>query len=182
MNLRKFLSMSLLAALLVGAIAFAFPGSSVAAQAPTPQPKDPAAKASQVGARLEKAYQAAQKMLDQQAQRFERADAYISKAEALIAKAKANGKDTTVLDEALAQIKTKEADAKKLHEDAANILKNHAGFDANGKVTDRAAAKETLQSASEPAKEAHQFFGDAWKALKDAVKSWRQANPAKTTH
>jgi len=180
MNLRKLFTMGLVAMLLVGAIAFALPGGSVAAQAPTPQPKDPQAKTQQAGFRLEKAFAAEQKLLEKQAQHFDRADAIIAKTEALVAKAKANGKDTTAIEAALAQLKTKEADARKLHDDAAVILATHSGFDANGKVIDAGAAKVTVQSAKEPLKEVHTFFSDALKATRDALKEWRQNHPKPT--
>jgi hypothetical protein len=187
MNLRKCLTMGMLAVLLVGAIAFAFPGGSAAAQAPTPtipgappQPKDGQAMLEKAGLRLEKAYQLQQRMLNRQAQHFKRADAAIGKIENMLEKAKANGKNTASVEAVLAQLKAKEVEAKKLHEDAANILKSHTGFDANGKVTDREAARETLKGAGENMKESRTFFGEAWKALREAVKSWREANPKPT--
>ncbi|MDO8972048.1 MAG: hypothetical protein Q7U74_15245 [Saprospiraceae bacterium] len=179
--------MGMLVVLLVGAIAMAFPGGSVAAQAPTPQlpgaspqPKDPQARLEKAGLRLERAFQLQQRMLEIQAQHFERVDARFSKIESMLVKAKANGKDTAGVEAVLAQLKTKETDAKKLHKDAARILKTHAGFDASCKVTDREAAKETLKDAGEKMKESRNFFGEVWEAVREAVKSWRESNPKLT--
>lgn len=180
MNLRKFFTLSMLAILLVGAIAFAFPGGSVAAQAPTPQPKDPQAKIQHAGLRLEKAFRAEQKLLKEQAQNIARMDRLIRQTEGWIEKAKANGQDTAAVEAAIAQLKTKLAEAKKLHEEAASILKTHTGFDASGKVTDPAAAKETLKSAAEPMKEARTILSEARKAVMEAIKAWREAHPKPT--
>ena len=75
MNLRKWLTMGMLAALMVGIIALAIPGGRVAAQAPNPQPKDPQARLEKAGVRLEKAFRLQQRLLEKQAQHFKRADA-----------------------------------------------------------------------------------------------------------
>ena len=170
--------MGILAVLLVGMMAFAFPGGSVAAATPTPQPpKDPQVQAARINARLERAFKALQKIVEQQARHMKRADALIGKAEVLITRAKANGKDTAALEAAVAAYKTKEIEFKKLNSAAADILKTHAGFDANGKVVNRDLAKQTLQDGHEQVKDARGLFSDALKKLHETFKAWREANP-----
>jgi hypothetical protein len=181
MNLKKILSMSLLAALIVGLIALAFPLNSVAAQAPTPQPKDPAAKAEKTFyPQMEKLFKAEVKQLKEQAQNFKQAGVFTAKIEKFVAKAKENGKDTAALEAALAQFKTKAAEAKKFHDAAAAILKTHAGFDDKGKVTDPALAKDTLKEAGDALRDGRKVAVEAMKVLREAFKAWREANPKPT--
>jgi ElaB/YqjD/DUF883 family membrane-anchored ribosome-binding protein len=178
MNFRKIMTMGILAVLLVGLVALAFPVGSVFADTPTPQPqKDPQALAGRINARLEKAFRELQKMVDNQARHMQRADDFIARAETLIGKAKANGKDTSALEAAVAAFKAKESDFKKLNSAAADILKTHAGFDANGKVVNRDQARQTLQDGREKMSSARELFTNALKKLHEAFKTWRQANP-----
>jgi len=180
MNIRKSIGMGILTVLLVGMMAFVLPSGSVAAQAPTPPTqKDPLAQEARINARLEKAFAALQKMVEKQAQHLERAEAFVGKAEGWISKAKANGKDTAALEAAVTAFKSKEAEAKKLNGTAANIVKTHAGFDANGKVVNRDQARQTLQDGNQPLKEARGVFGEALKNLHETFKAWREANPLK---
>ncbi len=181
MNIRKGLTSGFLVFLLVGLLAFAFPGGSALAQAPTPQPKkDPQVQGARMNVRLEKAFQALQKLVEKQSQNIRRADAFIGKVEGLIGKAKANGKDTRALEAAVTEFKSKRAEAAQLNSAAANILKTHAGFDANGKVTNPEQAKETLKNGREQVKDAREVFTGALKQLRDAFKTWRSANPPAT--
>lgn len=178
MNLKKFLSMSLLAALIVGLIALAFPFNTVSAQAPNPPSKTPDAKVEKSSnPQLERLFKAEIRQVKEQAQNFKRAAAFTAGVEKLIAKAKENGKDTAALEAAVAQFKTKAAEAKKLHETAAATLKTHAGFDDKGKVTDPALAKTTLKTAGDALRDARKVAAEALKDLREASKAWREANP-----
>ncbi len=181
MNFRKFLPISLLVALILGVVVLAFPGGIAAAQAPTPPVKDPQAQIARINARLEKLFQGEQKMLDKQAQNLDKLDQLTTRVADLIAKAKANGKDTAALEAALTTFKGKQADARTQHSAAADLIKAHGGFDANGKVTDRAQAKDTVSSGHNLLQDARQTIVQAAKDFRDAVKSWRSANPPKVT-
>jgi hypothetical protein len=177
-NLKKFLSLSLLAALIVGLIALVLPLNSVAAQAPTPQPKTPAAKAEKASyPQLEKLFKAEVKQVKEQVQNFKKAGAFTANVEKLIARAKKNGKDTASLEAALAQFKSKAAEAKKFNETAAATLKTHAGFDDKGKVTDPALAKDTLKTAGDALRDGRKIAVEALKTLREVFKAWHEANP-----
>jgi hypothetical protein len=180
MNWRKILSMFLVAVVAVSVVAIAVSNGNVAAQTPTPtqQPKDPQAQAANAAARLEKLYQAELKMVDNQATNFGKVTDLTSKVNALIAKAKANGKDTSVLEAGLTQFTAKTSDAQKIHDGAASLLQAHVGFDANGKVVDRAAARDTLQNGRSQLQDARQLVGQAIKDFRQTVKTWRDANQA----
>jgi hypothetical protein len=63
-----------------------------------------------------------------------------------------------------------------LHDQAASLLANPAGFDANGKVTDRKTALETLRQAGEALRRAHLGITEASLDLRDAVRAFVKAN------
>lgn len=178
MTIRKFFTTAVLAVLLVGLLAFAFPNGSAAAQTPTPQPKRaPQEQTQRINGRLEKAFAGLQKLVEKQSQNLQRADKFIAKVEDLIGKAKANGQDTSALEAAVAAFKTQRGEAAKLNSAVADIIKAHAGFDASGKVINPEQAKNTLETGHDSLKEARGIFVDAFKNLRETFKAWREANP-----
>jgi len=128
------------------------------------------------GRRLELAFKKLNRWLEAQAKHLERASNGQPKLQELIERAKANGKDVSALEAALAAFNASVAEAQAAHDEAAAILSSHAGFDANGKVIDKELAKQTLESAGEALKEAHQILREAEKTLKQAVREWMKAN------
>lgn len=178
----KFFSIGVLAVIIVGMMALAFPASAFA-QAPQPPSKAPQVQdgKGQIGKRLEWAFKMAERRLREQAFLFKRMDQGIKKAEQLVDKLKANGKDTKALEAALAAFKAKKAEAFKSHEAAAAILKEHKGFDTPGKVSDPAQARETIKSANEKMTEARKVVGPAYREFMKVVREWMEANKPKET-
>lgn len=181
MNTRKILSIGILAVLIVGLFLAAFPARTVSAQTPTPEPKGQQMDGKRVDARLERIFKAQQRALERQAVHFERVAKAVDRVQALITRAKANGRDTSLIEAALEKFKAKVAEAKKAHDAAAATLKTHAGFSNDGKVVDRTQARETIKTAHEQLRSVRQIFAGMWKALHEAIKAWRQANPPKIT-
>ena len=183
----KTISFSLGLALLIGGIALAFPiGTVVAATladtAPPPTSEEQSleqAKNSHPG--MERAYKIELKVLDRQAKFLVRGEKIIGKAEEIISKLKSNGKETSILERALAQLKKDVVEARKVHDKAAGLLTTHAGFDQNGKVVDEVQAKQTLVSARDNLKEFRTIWkgslGDVRKAIKDFRKDNQARNP-----
>ena len=68
-------------------------------------------------------------------------------------------------------------DAKPIYESAKGIINSHQGFDANGKVTDPEKAKETVKAMHEKMQEIKAAMDGTGKALRDAIKAFREANP-----
>lgn len=104
-------------------------------------------------------------------------DDAIMRAEELIAKAKENGKDVTAIESALAAYKAALEKGKPLYEQAKSIVAEHAGFDANGKVTNTETARQTVQKLGDVLKQYRETTGPALKALREAIKAYREANP-----
>ena len=107
---------------------------------------------------------------------FAKADQRIAKAQTLIDKAKANGKDVTALQTALDNFSAAVAQAKTIYDSAQSLVSAHAGFDSAGKVTDATQAKATIKSLRDIFKQIRQTVQGPRQALVQAVKAFRQAN------
>jgi hypothetical protein len=168
-------SLVTLVGLLVGALALAFPA---AVQAQDTNPPTQSAPTTPVE-KLEKAYQAELKHLDAQTKRLEAADTRTQKAAERIANLKSKGKDTTVLEQELADFKDSLKSAHSDHDSAASILSTHAGFDASGKVTDAKLAQDTVQQARRLLRETPQTLRPAIRDLVRAVRQFIRDNRRK---
>lgn len=151
----------LLAALMYGGIA------SAASPAPQGQPGDTA---------LENFLMREQNAFDGQAARLQAANTIIDKVQNWIDNRSAAGKDTSALQGALDAYKTQIASAQTDHEAAGAVLSGKAGFDADGKVTDRRAAFETVKSAGKSLRRAHRTLVQSTIDFRNAVLTWRKAN------
>ena len=99
-----------------------------------------------------------------------------SKAQTLIDKANAEGKDTYALVSALSVYKSQIGTAQSAHDSAAAILAAHAGFDDSGKVTDVETAHATLKSVRQTLKDGRESLRDGTREFRRAVRGWRKAN------
>lgn len=170
---RYFLLFALLAAA-IGSLAFA-PLPPTLAEAPTPQPKLP--KWSEIrGETLELMFKRETAWLEQQVQHLKKMDEIAARAQTLITQAAAEGKDVAGLQTALDAFKGQQTAGLASHQKAAEILKTRSGFDAAGKVTDRTAARETVNSARKALRECHLTVQAAMRKLNLAVREWRQAH------
>lgn len=166
----------------VAAASLAFAPAAVQAQSggPTPQPASPAASPAKLEKRnalLERAYVREQARLKIQTNRLDRAGTAENKLETLIAKARGNGKDVSALESALSAFRDQVEIAQTAHDQAAALLTTHSGFDANGKVTDATAARQTVDGAHKSLTDAGVAFQKATADLRSAVRTWRKANP-----
>jgi len=106
-----------------------------------------------------------------------KADEFVAKVQKLLDRAKANGKDVAAVQSALDAFVESAKDAKPIYEGAKGIINSHQGFDANGKVTDPAKAKETIKALHEKTQEIKTAMDGTGKALREAIKAFREANP-----
>ncbi len=164
-------------ALLASAFAFAplAPAYADNGTPPTPTPNN-GAKADE---RLAQAYTRTQSWLKEQTDNLGKANDAAVKAQTQIDTLKAKGKHTSTLEAALAAFKTQVVAAQTDHDKAVGILSTHAGFDAQGKVTDRTQARQTLTSARQSLEDAHLTLRQALLDLHVAIRDWRKANAPK---
>lgn len=164
-HLRRF-TIALLVALM--AIA-ATVGSAFAAPGPGNQP--PANPAG-----LTRAYREQQARLKLQDLRLKHAAEFAGKVEAMVAKLKAQGKDTAALERALAEYRAAIERARSEWQAAAATLAKHAGFGDDGKVTNADQARATLKDAHGHMEQTHKIAHEAFVALRKAMAEFRKAN------
>ena len=126
--------------------------------------------------RLEELLRREQYALERQGERLAHTEEVKEKTQALIEKAQEKGLDTSDLEAALAAYQERLPVAQEHHDQAAGILANPAGFDPQGKVTDRKEALKTLRSAGEELRRAHLKITEASMDLRKAVRAFLQAN------
>lgn len=131
--------------------------------------------------RLEQAWARELKIYDRIGKVYDNNDARLAKAQALIDKAKANGKDVTAVQAALDAFEAALKSGQPTYESMKGIINSHQGFDANGKVTDAEKALSTVKDMRAKLLELKTEMNGTGKALREAVKAFRQANkPAST--
>jgi len=178
MLFKKTILLALVAALATLGVA-SLPFVSVfAAGADDPQPPQPGGqvtneKLEQVWARLQRAYEKIGKG-------FDHADEFAARVQKLIDRAKENGKDVSAVQSALDAFEAASKEAHPLYESGKGIVNSHQGFDANGKVTDPEKAKETIQAMREKLQEIKAAMNGTGKALREAIRDFREANPRPT--
>ncbi|MFN8433253.1 MAG: hypothetical protein U0V18_04505 [Anaerolineales bacterium] len=159
-------------AVLVAALTFAaIPVTSAYAADDTPP-----AKGELTDEKMEEIWARASQAFERLGKAFEDTDAYIAKIQSMIDKAAANGKDVSSLQSALDAYKAALVASKPAYEQLATTMEAHAGFDANGKVTDSETAKATLKQVRDEMKALKESMGGTFKALREAVKAFREAN------
>jgi predicted nucleic acid-binding Zn-ribbon protein len=126
--------------------------------------------------RLEKFWARQLQAYERLGKAFEDADAKIAKFQERIDKASENGKDVTALQAALDAYESALNAAQPKYAGIESIVTTHAGFDANGKVTDAEQAKATIEQMRTSMQEVKSTMGGTFKALREALQAFREAN------
>lgn len=129
-----------------------------------------------INTRLENLLMREKIALNNQADRLAHTDDVVAKTEAFIQRMKDKGLDTSEVEEALASYQEGVQAAQEYHDQAAGILASPAGFDANGKVTDRKQALETVRTAGNALRRAHLEITEASMDLRAAVREFIEEN------
>jgi uncharacterized coiled-coil DUF342 family protein len=137
----------------------------------------PAAETQQLSnERLERVWARLQHVYERQGRILDRADEMVDRIQGLIDRMNENGKDTVAMQAALDTYEEALKDAHPIYESAKGILNSHQGFDADGKVTDREKAVETVKGLRDKLNEIRQIVGEPGKALREAIKAFRDAH------
>ena len=132
----------LIPALLLLALAFAaLPAPSISAAGPE-QPAQTRGGGSGPIRLIESKFKLEQRRYQRQSQATQRAEIWLKRVENIIARADAQGLDTSAVSAALQDYQQAAA---ALHEQAGELIEARPGFDANGKVTDAVTAAETVE-------------------------------------
>jgi hypothetical protein len=173
-----------LAALVLAIVLVALPAASASAAGlqdqTTPLANQPANGVVPVPARdttrLEQIWARTQTTYQRQGDRLAKAEAFITKAQSLIDKATQKGWDTSAIQAALNAFAAVIPAAQAAHDPGADIITSHNGFDANGKVTDRAAAIETVKALRQVLMDTRAVMNGTGQALRAAVRAFRDAH------
>jgi len=139
---------------------------------------DPPAPQGQVtGERLERIWARQQRIYERIGKGFDRSDGFVDRVQKLIDRAKENGKDVAAVQSTLDAFEAALKDAHPIYESTKGIINSHQGFDDNGKVTDFEKAKETVRAMGEKLKEIKDAMNGTGRALHEALKAFREANP-----
>lgn len=171
----------ILSAVLLASMAFnLIPVGSVLANAPaddtTPPPSAPQGEKKP----LDQAFKLEQKAHEHQEEMITKAVKGSSKLSELIARAKASGKDTASLEKALAAFNTQIGEIRLECDKTGKLIKEHAGFDADGKVIDRDQATKTVEAIHKGNQNVRKALTAAVKDLRAAGEEFRKANPRPT--
>ncbi len=105
---------------------------------------------------------------------------FIARAQALIDKADQKGWDTSSVQAALNALSAVIPAVQAAHNPGAAILASHAGFNANGIVTDRITAIATAESLAQVLKGTRSAMNGTGMALLAAIRAFRDAHPRPT--
>ena len=141
---------------------------------PTPSAQPPADRLERIWAREQTIYTKLGTFLNN-------SDQLITKAQGLINKAKANGKNTSALQAALDAFTGAVKQAKPIYQSADEIVSSHQGYDENGKLIDEVQGLATIKDLGSKFKEIRQLLLDPRKALRDAFKAFRKVNRPSAT-
>jgi Sec-independent protein translocase protein TatA len=107
-----------------------------------------------------------------------KANEVVTKAQETIATAKSKGADTTKAEAALATFTSEVAKAQASYDAAQKLFDTHPGF-ANGAVTDKELAKQTVTDLAKNLREAQQTLAKASREFQKAAKDIRSENKDK---
>lgn len=161
------------------AVLVATPPPPALAADPTVTPT--AAQSARAEERLERLLTREQHLLTHQQDRLDHSGEAIARTERFVADQKAQGKDPSAIESALAQFKAAVASARTHHDTAKALLDAHAGFDASGKVADQAQAKVTLRDAGRAQRLFHLTMRRGSVNLQTTVAEYRLLNRAERT-
>lgn len=161
---------TILAALTVALVFAAFPTSSAFAQDENPPNGDVSNE------KLEQAWANQLRIYEKIGKGFNDTDEKIAKFQARIDKAAENGRDVAALQAALDAFESALKNGMPIYDSISVIVNDHKGFDANGKVTDSEQAKATVKEMREQLQELKSAMNGTGKALREALKAFREAN------
>ena len=167
---KKTILIAMVAALAIASLPLMNASAAPATDEPPPQ-REVSAE------RLEKVWARQLRLYEKIGKGYERSDGFVEKIQTLIDKAGENGKDVTAVQAALDAFEAAMKDAHPVYESAKGLVNSHQGFDNDGKVTDLEKAKETVKSMGDKLKEIKESMGGTGKALREALKAFREANP-----
>lgn len=159
-------------AVLAAALAFAaFPFTNVFAA-----DEQPPTRGELTDDKLEQLWARQMQVYERLGRGFEDTEAHIAKFQSMIDKAAENGKDVSALQSALDAYAAALLASKPAYDALGEVITAHEGFDADGNVIDSEQAQATVKEAREQMQALKSSMGETFRALREAVKAFREAN------
>jgi hypothetical protein len=183
-NIKRFrlVSIFIIALMVVGAITVAVPVQTVSAASGEPPATETQEQAgpAQRTVFLERAYRMVVRFSEHVGKDYERIPKIVERTENLIARLEENGLDPAPIPTALSEFQVEAIANQPEFTEALAILAAHAGFDDEGKVTDRGEAAKTINQARVALEKAHRGFHDALQDLRLVLQEYREDHPLPT--
>lgn len=151
-----------------------FPAGAVHAQGtdePTPPPA--AGEDGRGGRVLERGLKLEQRFAEHAQKDYDRVPQIEQRVGELIERVRADGEDPAALEAALQAFQGEIGAGHELLVKGQAVLTTHRGFDLSGKEVDPQSARQTLQDARKPLREAHQAYHKALHRLRVEVRKFR---------
>ncbi len=126
--------------------------------------------------RLERLWQREQALYEREGTLLAKADSFIAKVQTLLDKASQKGWDISAVQAALNAFSSAIPAAQAAHAPGEAIIRTHAGFNANGEVTDPEKAVATVRALAQVLKDTRTAMDGTGKALWQAIRDLRQAH------
>jgi cytochrome c556 len=157
----------------------ALPPVNVYAQSTNP-PATPVPSQASNG-KLQKAWAREQTIYARIGKILDGANNLISRIQARLDEATAKNKDVSSVQSALDAFSAAVKNVQPIYADMQAIVQSHSGFDNSGNVTDQTQALQTVQDFRSKVEAIRQAgVGEAGKALREAIRSFRQTNQSAT--
>jgi hypothetical protein len=170
----KIISLLILAGMLVGAAAFAFPEPVTAAPLNQEGTSQLQANQDQLKQqhkqRLERLYQRERRLIEHLNADLSRVGIITDRVDTLINRLEQNGIDPTPVQNALSEFIQQTHSAAGLRDEAASILAEDNGFNPQGKVTNVQDPAQTVRSAGSLLRDAHHTFHEALRQLHTIIR------------
>jgi hypothetical protein len=127
--------------------------------------------------RLERVWAREQLIYKRAGNELANASNFIARVQSLIDKANGEGWDTASVQAAMYALNGVIPAVQAAHSPGAALIAGHAGFDANGKVTDRTTAIASAKSLAKVLKDTRTAMDGTGKALRQAIKDFREVQP-----
>jgi hypothetical protein len=180
-HFRKFMFGAMIAALVIAILPMTSVLAARVIETATPPAPGITRQTERQNTRLELAFARQQYNLQRASLNIGNATAFFEQVQALLDKAKEDGKDASAVQAAFNTYKAAFEKNKVLFEQAKTISATHAGFDAIGQVSDTEKAKASVENLNEALKQYHESMTEPFKTLREAIQTFRKANPRPST-
>ncbi len=126
-------------------------------------------------ARLERTWERWQNIVARTAERAAGEEEFIARVQETIDRAAADGQDVAAAQAALEAFQAAAAQSRPLLEEAQALVEEHAGFTADGQISDPEQATATVQAVGDLLRQIRQLMAPAGKDLRQALRDLRPA-------